>query len=105
MIETKRDIKILKLKNIGNFVWINAAPIGEILVTTRKPHKTDHALAIGRYRLYDVKGEKDFTDLLHLELFVGDGTWQGYILPTGLPKNGKKRGRIVPTKETITFST
>lgn len=105
LIETRGDIKILKLKNIGNFVWINAAGIGEILVTTHKPHKRDHFLSIGKYRLYDVENEKKLTDLSHLELFVGDGTWQGYLLPTGLPQGKKKRNRIVATDEAITLST
>jgi hypothetical protein len=33
---------------------------------------------------------------------VGKGTWQGYLLPTGLPDDKKKRNRIIPTDEVIT---
>lgn len=108
LIETARHIKILVLSEDEKrkvFVWINAAPIGEILVASHKPHKIDHILAIGKYRIYEVKDEPQLTDLIHLELFVGDGIWQGYLLPTGLPGNEKKRNRIIPTKEIITKST
>jgi hypothetical protein len=105
LIETKRQTKILNLDNKRTFAWINASDIGEILVTTHKKHKTDNILAIGRYRLYGVKDEPNLTDLQHLELYVGDNTWQGYLLTTGLPKNEKKRSRIIPTNEMITKST
>lgn len=101
-IETKAHVKILTLDDKDTFAWINAAEIGEILVSSHKKHKTDHILAIGRYRLYDVKDEPELTDLQHLELYVGEGIWQGYLLTTGLPTKQKKRNRIIPTKEIIT---
>lgn len=103
LIETPRQVKILSLDDKQVFAWIHAAPIGEILVSSHKPHKSDHILAKGKYRVYDVKNEPDLTDLLHLELLVGDGDWQGYLLPLGLP-NGVRRRRIIPTKEVITKS-
>jgi hypothetical protein len=102
LIETKAHTKILTLDDRGTFAWINAADIGEILVTTHKQHKADHILAKSRYRIYKVKEEPDLTDLLHLELHVGESLWQGYLLPTGLPNDIKKRNRIIPTKELIT---
>ena len=102
LIETKRQVKILSLEK-SVFVWLSAGEIGEILVASHNPHKTDHVLALGRYRIYEVKDEPEITDLIHLELLVGGGTWQGYLLLTGLP-NGKRRSRIVPTKEIITKS-
>lgn len=102
LIETKGQTKILILDNNDTFAWINAEDIGEILVTSHKKHKTDCILAAGRYRLYEVKDEPQLTDLLHLELFVGEGIWQGYLLPTGLPNDEKKRNRIIPTDEVIT---
>jgi hypothetical protein len=104
LIETKGQTKILTLDGKKTFAWVNAADIGEILVTSHKSHKTDNILAIGRYRMYDVKKEPDLTDLYHLELHVGNGTWQGYLLPTGLPNEKKKRNRIIPTDEVITKS-
>jgi hypothetical protein len=102
LIETKAQTKILTLDGRQSFAWINAADIGEILVASHKRHKTDHILAKSRYRLYDVKDEPDLTDLIHLELYVGERTWQGYLLPTGLPSGDKKRNRIIPTKEVVT---
>jgi len=104
LVETKGQIKILTLDGKSVFAWINLKNIGEILVASHNPHKTDHILALGRYRMYKVKDEPKLVDLNHLELFVGNGKWQGYLLPTGLPENKKKRSRIMPTRETITAS-
>lgn len=105
LIETKRQTKILSLDGRKKFAWVNAEDIGEILVTSHNAHTMDNILALGKYRLYDVKGEPELTDLQHLELFVGEGVWQGYLLPTGLPNEKKKRNRIIPTKEIVTVTT
>jgi len=105
LIETKGQTKILTLDNGKCFAWINAEDIGEILVSSHNKHKTDNILSIGKYRLYEVKDEPNLTDLQHLELYVGDNTWQGYLLTTVLPTNKKKRNRIIPTNEIITKST
>jgi len=105
LIETAGQTKMLILDEEYLFAWVNAADIGEILVASRKPHKTDTILAIGRYRLYSVKNEPKLTDLFHLELHAGNGTWQGYLLPTGQPTQDKKRNRIIPTDEIITKAT
>lgn len=101
LVETKGQTKILTLGN-KTYAWVNVKDVGEILVTSHKSHKTDNILAIGKYRIYAVKGEPKLTDLLHLELFVGDGKWQGYLLTTGLPTNKSKKKRIIPTTEVIT---
>src|SRR5579863_3870775 len=88
LIETKSMTKILYFDKNGVkkvYAWINAAAIGEILVSSHNPHDVDYILALGKYRLYDVKDEPKLTGLVHLELLVGDGVWQGYLLPTGLP--------------------
>lgn len=105
LIETKNQTKILTLDGDKTYAWVKAEDIGEILVTSHKIHRTDHILSIGNYRMYDVEDEPNLTDLIHLELFVGDGVWQGYLLTTGLPTDEKKRNRIIPTKEIITKST
>ena len=102
LIETKGHTKILTLDKKKSYAWVNAEDIGEILVTSHKSHAVDHVLAVGKYRLYKVKDEKNLTDLDHLELFVGEGLWQGYLLTSGLPTDEKIRNRIIPTKETIT---
>ncbi|MBP9718913.1 MAG: hypothetical protein KBD46_00395 [Candidatus Levybacteria bacterium] len=105
LLETKKQTKILTLDKKETFAWINALDIGEILVVSHTAHSVDCILSIGNYRMYEVKDESAFVDLVHLELFVGDGVWQGYLLPTGLPTDEKKRNRIIPTNETITKST
>ncbi len=102
LIETKGQTKILTLDDVQKYAWIYAADIGEILIASHSTHKTDHILASGAYRLYDVKDEPGLTDLQHLELFVGNSTWQGYLLTTGLPTKENKRNRIIPCKEIIT---
>lgn len=100
LAETKHQTKILYLDE-DVYAWIEPK-IGEILVITHKPHKTDCVLSTGRYRLYEVANEPALSDQAHLELEVGPNSWQGYLLLSGLPANEKKRGRIIPTHETIT---
>ncbi len=101
LYETKSHVKIVELGK-DKYIWLLAPGIGEIIVLTTAVHKIKNFLSIGNYRLYKVKDEPDFTDLLHLELFIGDSIWQGYLLPTGLPTTTKKRRRIIPTNEIIT---
>ncbi len=86
----------------NTYAWIEPSNIGEILVTTHNMHKTDCILSVGEYRLYNVDDQLHLTDLVHLELAVGDNRWQGYLLLTGLPDDKKKRARIVPTHEIVT---
>lgn len=102
LIETKGHTKILTLNGKRTYAWVVAGNIGEILVTSHRTHRVDHTLAIGKYRLYEVNNEAELRDMQHLELLVGQGVWQGYTLPTGLPTDAKKRNRIIPTKELIT---
>ncbi len=104
LIETKGHTKILFL-DTKTFAWVNAAGIGEILVSSHRNHVEDYILATGKFRIYEVKDEPELTDLTHLELLVGRGVWQGYLLPTGLPTEEKNRNRIIPTKEIITKTT
>lgn len=101
LIETKSATKVLDLGREMVYAWVMAGEIGEILVNTNKPHRVDHVLAIGNYKIYKVEEEKDWIDGIHLELEVGQGIWQGYLLLTGLPGEEKIRSRIVPTKELI----
>lgn len=102
LIESKNDTKTLVFDHERTYAWITAANIGEILVTSHKDHKEDNLLAVGNYRLYEVKDEPKFTDQEHLELQVGCGYWQGYLLPHGLPTDEKTRNRIITTHEIIT---
>lgn len=100
--ETKTLIKILYLSEKGTYAWINAKGIGEILVSSQIKSPPEYTQASGKYRIYNVKDELKLTDTTHLELYIGKGNWQGYLLPTGLPNNKNKRKRIIPTKELIT---
>ncbi|MEK7594324.1 MAG: hypothetical protein AAB436_01645 [Patescibacteria group bacterium] len=101
LIETTHHAKILYLGS-KVYAWVEPPSIGEMLVVSHNPHKTDCVLSIGEYRLYDVDDEPQLSDLQHLELEVGGTTWQSYLLLTGLPTDSKKRARIVPTSESIT---
>src|SRR3989344_4772378 len=99
LLETARKTKVLTLE-------INAPNIGEILIlAVHTERENDTSLAIGKYRLYEVKDEPQLTDLVHLELHAGDGTWQGYLLPTGMPHKKDKRNKIISTREVITKPT
>lgn len=100
LMETKGQTKILYLDDTV-YAWIQPKAIGEILVASHKKHVTDTLLAIGEYRLYDAHDEPYYSTHEHLELEVGDGVWQGYLLLTGLPTRDKKRSRIIPTKQII----
>lgn len=101
LIETKHDTKVLYLDE-DIYAWVKAAEIGHILITSHKAHVTDYLLSCGNYRLYTVEDEPEMSDHIHLELEVGENTWQGYLLLTGLPNEDDKRVRIVPTSEIIT---
>jgi hypothetical protein len=104
LYETKHQTKVLALDD-DIFAWVNVDGIGEILVSSKGAHDIECVLCKGTYKIYEVKDEPNFTDLLHLELFVGDGAWQGYLLTSGLPNDEKIRSRVIPTNEIITKST
>lgn len=101
LVETKRNNKILYLDD-DVYAWIEPAYLGELLVSSSNPHKTDCVLSMGHFRMYDVVDEPDVSDHIHLELEVAPDVWQGYLLLTGLPSKQKKRSRIIPTVEIIT---
>lgn len=102
LYETSAQTKIILLDKTP-YAWINAKGIGQILVPSHSKHKVDCTLAVGYYRIYNVVDEPKLTDQIHLELGIGMGMWQGYLLPNGLPTNTRKR-RIIPTYEGITLT-
>lgn len=104
LFETLKQTKLLILDKKQTFLWMYTGKIGEILAHPQQPHSTYFLLADNFYRLYVVKNEPNLTDLFHLELFVGNGKWQGYLLPAGLPTQYHKRNKIIPTNEIITQS-
>lgn len=101
LIETKHNTKILYLDD-AVYAWLEPTGIGEILIASYDKHKVDCVLSVGQFTLYDVVDEPELSDQLHLELEAGMDVWQGYLLPTGLPNEDKKRRRIIPTHEVIT---
>ncbi len=105
LFETFDKTTILQLDENQNFAWVSAGKIGDILIFSKNKFKESSILSMGNYRLYEVKNEPKLTDLVHLELYIGEGKWQGYLLPTGLPKLSDKRNRIIATNEVITKST
>jgi len=105
LIETRRQIKILALDDTETYAWIWSEAVGELLISSHSSHHTDHILATGEYKLYDVTDEPELTDLEHLELSIGEGRWQGYLLLSGLPTDTHTKVRIIPTTECITGST
>lgn len=101
LAETHNSSKLLYLDSEA-YIWRPVAHVGHMLGLVNNPKKTDSYLAVGNYRLYDVKDEAGFTDNRHLELFLGSGRWQGYLLPDGLPADGRTMHRIIATHELIT---
>ena len=100
LIDTKGGRRILLLDN-DQYAWIDAKDIGQILVYSENRQTYDDILSAGLYKLYEVRDEPDLTDLQHLELEVGDGLKQGYLLLTGLPTVSKKRSRIITTDQLV----
>lgn len=101
IVRTKDHKTLLYLGEKG-YVRSYAPKIGELLTFSKRERKTDYVIARGNYRIYSVKDDPNLVDLEHLELSLGRGRWQGYLLLTGLPTSRKLRRRIVPTDEVIT---
>ena len=100
LVETSQQIKVLYLDETP-YIWLYIPGIGHVIEMTHNPHRAEHILAQGSYRIYDVKGEERFSRHKHLELFIGDGAWQGYLILTDLPSETRKRVRIVATNEVV----
>lgn len=96
------DHKMLLYLDEQGYHWHYAPKIGQLLTFSKHPHIQRNLIAKGKYRLYEVRDEPKLIDLKHLELSLGKGAWQGYLLLTGLPNEKKIRSRIEPTQEVIT---
>ncbi|MDP2632734.1 MAG: hypothetical protein Q8P25_03350 [Candidatus Curtissbacteria bacterium] len=104
LFETDIRTRFIILDGQGKFIWSFAKNIGAVLIGSKKKHKPDKIIACGYFRAFEVEDEPGLTDSVHLELCVGQGKWQGYLLPKGLPENDGKY-RIIPTNEVISKST
>ena len=98
---TKVSNRILSLSGNRNYAWLHIGKIGEILVLLKTLPQTNYTVFVGPYQIYEVKDEPDFTDTVHLELYIGRGEWQGFLLTTGLPTVEDPKNRIIATKELI----
>ncbi len=103
LAETKHGTKLLRLDD-STYAWIVAPRIGSLLIRSSLPHIEKDVLSRGAYRIYSVTDEPHFSDQLHLEVEVGYDTWQGYLLPTGLPDARDTRKLLIPTHEVITHN-
>lgn len=101
LYEIDNFTKMFCLDNLRTYKWMNTTTEFFENQNNIQPITT---LAIGRYFLYDVNEEEALTNLQHLELYLGKRTWQGYLLPGGLPTKKEKKKKIVPTEEIITKS-
>lgn len=95
-----KDKMVLSLGD-KDYLWTHARGIGELLTLAKKSHPLEYTLAQGDFTTYAVKDEPGVVDLEHLELSLGHGEWQGYLLLTGLPTPDRIRRRIIPTDEVI----
>lgn len=95
------DRKLMLYLSGQAYLLSYAKDIGQLISFSKHHHSSQSLFAAGEYRIYTVKDEPKFVDLIHLELSDGNGGWQGYFLLTGLPTKDKVRSRIVLTKEVI----
>jgi hypothetical protein len=98
----KDPLRILTLNGKKKFLWEKSRDATGQLRFWTPQDNIEELSASGAFRLYDVKKETDLTDGMHLELFVGEGDWEGYLLKDKLPNAKRKECDIVKTDECIT---
>ena len=101
LLKTCDDRTLLLLEENDPVMWIADSGCADLLEICDKAYSTKCVIVYGNYRLYEVKDESYLTGWEHLELTVGKGRWQGYLLPHGLPSGGKRRREIISTEELI----
>jgi len=100
LVEMKNSTKIFVLDSTKALLW-NTDTVS--LLDVFLPLQSQLALlARGKYMLYDVKNEEQYTQTLHWELSLGKRTWQGYLLTNGLPTKKEPSKPITPTTEILT---
>ena len=104
LTQTTGESKILTLDKAQIYTWRHSKETDVIWTTFHTAQKSDHLLAMGKYRYYTVEDDFQLTDALHLELLVGEGVWQGYLLSLGFPRSENKHSRIIPTHELVSRS-
>lgn len=104
LFETHEKKGLLVLDGKSIYSWDLKNTPEKLWISPRTSIKTHTTLSTGKYRLYDVKNESNLTENLHLELMIAQGKWQGYVLPTGFPREVNTKKQIIPTEERITCS-
>ena len=75
----------LFLDNKDGCMWISDGLNCDRLMYTGKQKAARFVISEGVYRIYEVLNEKKLSQGVHMELLVGKGKWQGFILSGGLP--------------------
>jgi hypothetical protein len=101
LLQAIEEVKALLLDK-KLFGWDEVVAEEELVFFSLKQFHPIGISTTGKYRLYEVKGEKKLVNAIHLELFAGDGKWEGYLLPDGLPTKEVPRKKIVRIDQTIT---
>lgn len=103
LVETVEHLKVLYLDD-AVYLWQYEPGTGDVLVLIGYQYPAGYTLACGNYRVYEVTDEPRFSGHIHLELYLGDQHWQGYVLEAGLPPK-HSQSFIAPTAEVITKKT
>lgn len=103
VVETKSLKNILILDDKEYFMLTDEKKMKRKIIRVEKPDDCSIRSA-GNYRMYEVRDERYFADSMHLELNTGNGFWDSYVLPFGLPSSLRKDSSIYPTSEAISKS-
>lgn len=100
LLENKKQGKMLIFDGKKSYSIKDYGSLKKIYFNPLRNVKNDCLLCMGNFRLYKVSNEEHLSSNFHLELNIGQGQWQGYLLPKGLPKN-RTINKIIPTQELI----
>lgn len=100
LLENKKQGKVLIFDDKKSYSLTEYGKLKKIPLYPHKNTKNNCLLCKGNFRLYKVSNEEHLSSNFHLELNIGQGQWQGYLLPKGLPKN-RTINSIIPTQELI----
>lgn len=75
---------------------------GEMSFVSTSSIGIDGKILSGRFRMYETTDEAQFADGTHLELCEGEGKWNCYVLPTGLPNEKELQKEYFSTNKCVT---
>ena len=97
LYEDHNKRKILKLGDAKLLYWTDSKII-QAMNNSANPKDT---LSLGKYRLYKILDEPQLTNNYHLELYVGNKQWRGYLLSSNILKTRMPVVAISATNELI----